>query len=106
MEVVKLVLVGVFVLALRSVSMYAMARLLVYNPRNLLAKSVAVGCFGGLIAMVVVFFPLGSLLVFLIDYALVKGFFDLNRLMTLGVVFGAGLISQVPVFILRQTVFG
>nr|EGQ39810.1 MAG: hypothetical protein J07AB56_05380 [Candidatus Nanosalinarum sp. J07AB56] len=106
-EILELVVVAVLVLTLRSASAYAMDRPLVHEPRNLLAKSVATGFFGGIPAMVV-FFPLGSLLVLYRTRRWSKeGFFPgLNRFIVLGVVLGAGLISQVPVFLLRQTVLG
>ena len=92
-------------LILRTATIYGAASLLVIDETSILPKAAAIGIFGGLLATTMIFVPLGGLMVFMLDYALVKTFFDLNRLTGSMIVIGAGLMSEIPIFILQKTVF-
>lgn len=87
-------------LILRTTTIYFTARALTINKRNILVKSAAIGVFGGLLASLMIFVPLGGLLIFALDYALIKSFFKLNTFISFMIVLGAGLVSEIALFLI------
>lgn len=104
MELVILSIVIILGLFLRTVTIYGAAMFLVHDKDKVLPKAAAIGILGGLLAVIMIFIPLGSLLILILDYKLVKTLFDLDRLRASILIISAGLLSQLPIYILRTTV--
>lgn len=98
---------GVILIALilRTVTIYGAASLLVVDETSILPKAATIGIFGGLLATTMIFVSLRGLIVFILDYAIVKAFIDLNQLTASMIVIDAGLMYEIPIFILQKTVF-
>lgn len=90
----------ILAIVLRTVSIYISSEIILVEDKGL-PIAAAIGIFGGLLAMLILFLPFAGILIFLLDYTLVKKLYNTKRLYAIIIVILAGLVSQVPLTLIQ-----
>lgn len=100
MDLVLLPFLVLLAVGVRTGAIYGAARIMFADPPGW-PMALAVGFFGGMFNVLFLFIPLGSLLGFLVDYALVKRLYRTDGVHAFAIMLVAGVIGSAVVAMFR-----